>query len=72
MRYLYADVIVARGLDLFARTQTPVFTGKTTLTLDPLENVVVDHTEVWDQAPSEIVQNLKFFDKSFDPPGFSD
>ena len=45
-------------------------TGKTTLTLAPDENIVVDHTEVWDQAPQDIVKNLVFFDKDFAPPGF--
>ena len=49
---------------------TPVFTGKTTLTLDPIENLVVDHTEVWDDQPKDIVSNLKFFDPKFDPTGF--
>ena len=49
---------------------TPVFTGTTTLTLDPVENLVIDHTEVWDQSPKEITANLKFFDPKFDPPGF--
>ena len=49
---------------------TPVFTGTTTLTLDPVENLVIDHTEVWDQSPKEISANLKFFDPKFDPPGF--
>ena len=49
---------------------TPVFTGKTTLTLDPVENIIIDHTEKWDQEPKEIVSKLQFFDKKFDPPGF--
>lgn len=49
---------------------TPVFTGKTYLTLDPQENVIIDHTEVWDQSPDEIKQGLTFFDAKFDPPGF--
>lgn len=49
---------------------TPVFTGTTTLTLDPIDNLVIDHTERWDQSPSEIKSGLKFFDPDFDPPGF--
>ena len=49
---------------------TPVFTGITTLTLDPVENIVIDHTERWDQSPDEIKAGLKFFDPNFDPPGF--
>uniref|UniRef100_A0A7S1BSY8 SnoaL-like domain-containing protein n=1 Tax=Corethron hystrix TaxID=216773 RepID=A0A7S1BSY8_9STRA len=62
-----------RQVDVFrlpGAPHTPVFTGTTTLTLDPIENIVVDHTEVWDQKPNEIVSNLKFFDPKFDPPGF--
>ena len=62
-----------RQVDFFrlpGAPHTPVFTGKTTLTLAPDENIVVDHTEVWDQAPQDIVKNLVFFDKDFAPPGF--
>ena len=62
-----------RQVDVFrlpGAPHTPVFTGKTTLTLAPDENIVVDHTEVWDQAPQDIVKNLVFFDKDFAPPGF--
>ena len=62
-----------RQVDVFrlpGAPHTPVFTGKTTLTLEPDENIVVDHTEVWDQAPQDIVKNLVFFDKDFAPPGF--
>jgi len=62
-----------RQLDVFrlpGAPHTPVFTGRTTLTLDPAENLVIDHTEVWDQLPSTIISNLKFFDSKFDPPGF--
>jgi len=62
-----------RQVDVFrlpGAPHTPVFTGTTTLTLDPVENLVVDHTEVWDQSPKEIVSSLKFFDAKFDPPGF--
>eukprot|EP00588_Corethron_pennatum_P008566 CAMPEP_0194268490 /NCGR_PEP_ID=MMETSP0169-20130528/2802_1 /TAXON_ID=218684 /ORGANISM="Corethron pennatum, Strain L29A3" /LENGTH=223 /DNA_ID=CAMNT_0039009741 /DNA_START=100 /DNA_END=771 /DNA_ORIENTATION=- len=62
-----------RQVDVFrlpGAPHTPVFTGTTTLTLDPIENIVIDHTEVWDQKPKEIVSNLKFFDPKFDPSGF--
>ena len=62
-----------RQVDVFrlpGAPHTPVFTGTTTLTLAPDANIVIDHTEVWDQAPSEIVSQLKFFDAKFDPPGF--
>ena len=62
-----------RQVDVFrlpGAPHTPVFTGTTTLTLDREKNLVVDHTEKWDQAPSEIVSRLKFFDPAFDPPGF--
>mmetsp|Transcript_10892 Transcript_10892/g.35836 ORF Transcript_10892/g.35836 Transcript_10892/m.35836 type:complete len:212 (-) Transcript_10892:85-720(-) len=62
-----------RQVDVFrlpGAPHTPVFTGKTILTLAPDENIVIDHTEIWDQKPSEIVSQLKFFDPDFDPPGF--
>jgi len=62
-----------RQVDVFrlpGAPHTPVFTGKTYLTLDPIENLIVDHTEVWDQSPEEIKRDLKFFDSAFDPPGF--
>jgi len=62
-----------RQVDVFrlpGAPHTPVFTGKTYLTLDPLENLIIDHTEVWDQSPEEIKRGLKFFDDKFDPPGF--
>lgn len=62
-----------RQVDVFrlpGAPHTPVFTGRTTLTLSPTENLVVDHTEVWDQSPKEIVASLVFFDARFDPPGF--
>eukprot|EP00798_Chlamydomonas_sp_ICE-L_P012591 gene12591-15816_t len=47
-----------------------IYTGHTVLTLDPVENIVVDHTEYWDQKPSDLLQSFKFFDPNFDPPGF--
>ena len=62
-----------RQVDVFrlpGAPHTPVFTGTTTLTLDPVDNLVIDHTEVWDQSPKEISAGFKFFDPKFDPPGF--
>lgn len=62
-----------RQVDVFnlpGSPHTPVFTGRTVLTLDPVENIVVDHTETWDQTPADIKSGLKFFDERFDPPGF--
>ena len=62
-----------RQVDVFrlpGAPHTPVFTGRTTLTLDPKENIVIDHTEVWDQSPKEISAAFTFFDPKFDPPGF--
>ena len=62
-----------RQVDVFrlpGAPHTPVFTGTTTLTLDPVSNLVIDHTEVWDQSPKEIKEGLVFFDAKFDPPGF--
>lgn len=66
-----------RQVDVFrlpGAPHTPVFTGFTTLTLGPSDDeghvLVVDHTETWDQTPSEILRELKFFDPAFDPPGF--
>lgn len=62
-----------RQVDVFripGAPHTPVFNGRTVLTLDPVENIIVDHTEVWDQQPSEILKSLKFFDAQFNPPGF--
>jgi hypothetical protein len=62
-----------RQVDVFrlpGAPHTPVFTGTTTLTLDPVENIVIDHTEVWDQSPKEISAGFTFFDPKFDPPGF--
>ncbi len=49
---------------------TPVFTGHTVLKLDPVENIVIDHTETWDQRPDDVTRAIKFFDKGFNPPGF--
>jgi hypothetical protein len=46
---------------------TPVFTGHTVLTLDPKENIVVEHIETWDQKPDEVSSKIKFFDNSFNP-----
>eukprot|EP00931_Biecheleriopsis_adriatica_P046950 TRINITY_DN27022_c0_g1_i1.p1 TRINITY_DN27022_c0_g1~~TRINITY_DN27022_c0_g1_i1.p1 ORF type:complete len:267 (+),score=38.38 TRINITY_DN27022_c0_g1_i1:64-864(+) len=62
-----------RQVDVFnlpGAPHTPVFTGRTTLLLDPVENIIVDHTEKWDQTPDEIKSGLKFFDDGFNPPGF--
>ena len=62
-----------RQVDVFrlpGAPHTPVFTGTTTLTLDPVDNIVIDHTEVWDQSPKEISSGFTFFDPKFDPPGF--
>ena len=38
--------------------------------LDPIENIVVDHMETWDQKPDDVSGKIKFFDSSFNPPGF--
>ncbi|KAG1669127.1 hypothetical protein FOA52_002638 [Chlamydomonas sp. UWO 241] len=62
-----------RQVDVFrlpGSPHTPVYTGKTMLTLDPVENLVVDHIETWDVDPDENTKSIKFFDSSFDPPGF--
>lgn len=62
-----------RQVDVFrlpGTPHTPVFTGRTVLTLDPLRNIVIDHTETWDQKPSEIKAGFKFFDPQFNPEGF--
>lgn len=62
-----------RQVDVFrlpGAPHTPVFTGRTVLTVGD-DGRVIDHTEVWDQSPSEIVKQLKFFDPDFDPAGFS-
>ncbi|KAG1675252.1 hypothetical protein FOA52_016283 [Chlamydomonas sp. UWO 241] len=62
-----------RQVDVFRLPGSPhtkVYTGHTTLTLDPVENIVVDHIETWDVDPSEVTKSIKFFDSSFNPPGF--
>jgi hypothetical protein len=62
-----------RQVDVFrlpGAPHTPVFTGHTVLTLDPIDNIIVDHKESWDTAPDEVTRGIKFFDNSFDPPGF--
>ena len=33
---------------------TPVYTGHTTITLDPKENLITDHIETWDIKPDEV------------------
>jgi hypothetical protein len=35
-----------------------------------VENIVVDHIETWDVDPAKVTGLIKFFDSSFDPPGF--
>lgn len=63
-----------RQVDVFrlpGSPHTPVFTGHTVLTLDPVENIVIDHTETWDQKPDEVSGAIKFFDTNFNPPGFN-
>ena len=63
-----------RQVDVFrlpGSPHTPVFTGHTVLTLDPVDNIIIDHKESWDSAPDEVSSKIKFFDDSFDPPGFS-
>lgn len=62
-----------RQVDVFrlpGAPHTPVFTGHTVLTLDPEDNIIIDHKESWDQAPDEVTRGIKFFDDSFNPPGF--
>lgn len=62
-----------RQVDVFrlpGLPHTPVFTGHTVLTLDPKENLVVEHIESWDQNPDEVSGKIKFFDSGFNPPGF--
>ena len=62
-----------RQVDVFrlpGSPHTPVFSGHTVLTLDPTDNVIIDHKESWDTPPDEVTKGIKFFDDSFDPPGF--
>ena len=40
--------------------------------MDPVENLVIDHTETWDQSPDEVTSQIKIFDFGFNPEGFSD
>jgi hypothetical protein len=63
----------ARQVDFFrlpGSPHTPVYTGHTTITLDPKLNLITDHIESWDTPPDQVTSQIKFFDRSFNPPGF--